>query len=266
MRIEERMTISITRLFTTTLVLVAVCSGCGYSEEEMQAKQTRIDELTQALDESAQRNADLQNKYDRLSAENAQIVERLKAQNVSVEQLQQALQQLKKREKMAEAQLATFRNMLERFKSMIASGKLRVRIVRGRMVVELAENILFDSGKADLKENGEAALTEVAAVLKTIPKRDFQIAGHTDNVPIRGRKFPSNWELSTARAVVVTKFLAEQGVPAERLSAAGHAETQPVASNDTPEGKAQNRRIEIVLMPNLDELPDLSALENLGSK
>ncbi|MBN1655588.1 MAG: OmpA family protein [Deltaproteobacteria bacterium] len=260
------MKISIIRPFTAGLVLAAVCSGCGYSEEEMQAKQARIDELTLALDESERKNADLQNKFDDLSAQNAQIAERLKAQNVSVEQLQQALQQLKKREQQAEAQLQTFRNMLERFKNMIASGKLRVRIVRGRMVVELAENILFDSGKADLTEPGQVALAEVAEVLKTIPDRDFQIAGHTDNVPIRSRKFPSNWELSTARAVIVTKFLADHGVPTERLSAAGHAETQPVASNDTPEGKAQNRRIEIVLMPKLDELPDLSALENLGSK
>jgi chemotaxis protein MotB len=144
---------------------------------------------------------------------------------------------------------------------MIASGKLRVRIVRGRMVVELSENILFDSGKSELKKEGTAALQEVAGVLSSIPDREFQIAGHTDNVPIKSAKFPSNWGLSTARAVTVARSLASQGVPANRLSAAGYAESQPVASNDTPEGRAQNRRIEIVLMPNLDELPDLSSLE-----
>jgi chemotaxis protein MotB len=144
---------------------------------------------------------------------------------------------------------------------MIASGQLRVRIQRGRMVVELSENILFDSGKADLKKEGQAALQEVAGVLASIADRDFQIAGHTDNIPIKSARFPSNWELSTARAVTVARFLASQSVPANRLSAAGYAESQPVASNDTPEGRAQNRRIEIVLMPNLDELPNLSALE-----
>jgi chemotaxis protein MotB len=133
------------------------------------------------------------------------------------------------------------------------------------MVVELAESILFDSGRADLKQDGQVALGEVAEVLKTIPNRDFQIAGHTDNVPINSRRFPSNWELSTARAVEVTRFLAEQGMTRERLSAAGYAETQPVASNDDPEGRAKNRRIEIVLMPNLDELPDLTELENMSN-
>jgi chemotaxis protein MotB len=81
-------------------------------------------------------------------------------------------------------------------------------------------------------------------------------------VPIKSRRFPSNWELWTARAVTVARFLADKGVPPTRLSAAGYAESQPVASNDTPEGRAQNRRIEIVLMPNLDELPDLSSLES----
>ena len=98
-------------------------------------------------------------------------------------------------------------------------------------------------------------------MLASIQNRDFQIAGHTDNKPIKSARFPSNWELSTARGVAVTRFLAANGVPETRLSAAGYADTQPVASNDTPEGRAQNRRIEIVLMPNLDELPDLSSLE-----
>jgi chemotaxis protein MotB len=168
--------------------------------------------------------------------------------------------ELRAKERQAQARLATFRNMLERFQAMINSGKLRVRIVRNRMVVELAENILFDSGKSDLKPEGQTALTEVAGVLASIKDRDFQIAGHTDNIPIKSRKFPSNWELSTARAVTVTRYLGANGVDSARLSAAGYAETQPVASNDDDAGRAQNRRIEIVLMPNLDELPDLSAL------
>ena len=143
---------------------------------------------------------------------------------------------------------------------MIQSGQLRVRIQRGRMVVELSENILFDSGKDALKPEGKTALTEVASVLASIQNRDFQIAGHTDNKPIKSARFPSNWELSTARGVVVARFLAENEVPEVRLPPA--MDTQPVASNDTPEGRAQNRRIEIVLMPNLDEkMPDLSSLE-----
>jgi chemotaxis protein MotB len=251
--------------YAVVFVLGACAIGCGYSEEEMQAKITQIDQLTKALDASRSREAELQSRFDKLGKENSEMMARLQAQNVSVEQLQKAVNQLKEREKQAEARLKTFRTMLERFKNMIASGKLRVRIVKGRMVVELSENILFDSGKAELKAEGASALTEVAEVLKTIADRDFQITGHTDNIPIKTHKYPSNWELSAARAVTVARYLADKGVSSERLSAAGYAETQPVATNDTPEGRQQNRRIEIVLMPNLQELPDMSALEGLGT-
>jgi chemotaxis protein MotB len=152
--------------------------------------------------------------------------------------------------------------MLGKFQAMIESGKLKVKIKNGKMVLELPSAILFPSGKARLSEEGEMTLQEVAAVLATISDREFQVAGHTDNVPLgKGHKFKSNWELSTARAVAVVSFLQEMGVKPTSLSAAGYSEYQPATSNDTDEGKAQNRRIEITLMPNLDELPDLSDLE-----
>jgi chemotaxis protein MotB len=234
----------------------------------MQVKRDRIDQLTRALDNLEQDHRELQDRFKGVASENADLTERLRQMGMSVEDSKKSVQDLNKmiedlrnKERQAQTRLQTFRNMIEKFANMIASGKLRVRIVRGRMVVELSENILFDSGKADLKKDGELALTEVATVLTSIPDREFQIAGHTDNVPIKSAKFPSNWELSTARAVRVARYLAAGGVPSSRLSAAGYAESQPVASNDTPEGRAQNRRIEIVLMPNLEELPDLSKLE-----
>ena len=107
---------------------------------------------------------------------------------------------------------------------MTDDGQLKVDTRDGRMVVELSENILFDSGKDDLKAEGKTALTEVATVLASIQNRDFQIAGHTDNMPIKSARFPSNWELSTARAVAVTRFLAANGVPERACSAAGYAE------------------------------------------
>lgn len=244
--------------------------GCGYSEEEMQAQRDRVDQLSKALDALEGKHKELQDRFKVLSSENAGMSEQLRQMGVSnedqkrsIEEMNKLVEDLKSRERQANARLQTFRNMLERFNKMIASGKLRVRIVRGRMVVELSENILFDSGKAELKTEGQQALTEVAGVLVSIPERDFQIAGHTDNLPIKSAKFPSNWHLSTARAVTVATFLGANGVPSVRLSAAGYAEQQPAASNDTPEGRQQNRRIEIVLMPNLDELPDLSKLKDL---
>jgi chemotaxis protein MotB len=255
-------------LLATVLFAGSAVPGCGYSEEEMQVKQDRIDQLSRQLDTLSGEHEKLQERFKVVAGENAALNERLRQMGMSMEDSKRSMQQLNKmveelraRERQAQARLATFQNMLEKFSKMIESGKLRVRIVRNRMVVELAENILFDSGKENLKPEGQEALSEVATVLASIKERDFQIAGHTDNIPIKSRRFPSNWELSTARAVTVTRFLAEKGVPALRLSAAGYADTQPVESNDTPEGRAQNRRIEIVLMPNLDELPDLSSLK-----
>lgn len=246
-------------LMATLLVSFAVVA-CGPSEEEMQAAKNEITQLKGKLSESEQRAAALEARLKEVSDSNSALAERLNIAGAEKGTLERALEELRAREKQAQARLQVFTEMLNKFKAMIDSGKLRVRVVRGRMVVELAENILFDSGRADLKKEGQEALTQVAGVLASIQNRDFQIAGHTDNIPIKSAKFPSNWELSTQRSVVVTKFLAEQGVDPARLSAAGYADTQPVAANTDAEGRKQNRRIEIVLMPNLDELPDLSSL------
>lgn len=257
-----------TLFFALVTALVTTAFGCGYSEEEMQVKRDRIDQLTRALDKLEQDHGALQDRFKVAASENSELGERLRQMGMSAENSKKSMQELNKlveelraKERQAQARQAVFQSMIDKFKKMVDAGKLRVRIVRNRMVVELAENILFDSGRSDLKAEGKTALTEVASVLASISGREFQVTGHTDNVPIKSTKFPSNWELSTGRAVTVTRFLAENGVPSERVSAAGFAETQPVASNDTPEGRAQNRRIEIVLMPNLEELPDLSALQ-----
>jgi chemotaxis protein MotB len=240
--------------------------GCGYGEEEYRAKVREIDRLRQELAGANRDRNTLNDRVTALGSQNEALTARLRALGEDVSSLSSNLEaaqrreaELRRQQQAAEERLATFRNMLQRFQSMIASGQLRVRIVRGRMVVELSENILFDSGRAELKPEGQTALTSVAEVLKQIQNRDFQVAGHTDNVPVRGR-FASNWELSTARAVTVARFLQANGVLPEHLSAAGYAESQPAADNSTAEGRAQNRRIEIVLMPNLDELPDLSSL------
>jgi chemotaxis protein MotB len=259
------------KAFVSALLLTALTAGaCGYSEEEMQKERDSVAKLTKALDAQEQQNKDSQDKLKALELQNVMMSDQLKKMGMNVEdqkrsmdEMNKLVEELRAKQRQAEARLATFKNMIGRFANMIASGKLRVKIVRGRMVVELSENILFDSGRADLKTEGQAALTEVAGVLASISDRDFQIAGHTDNVPIKSARFPSNWHLSTARAVTVALYLADHGVPSLRLSAAGYADTQPAASNDTPEGRQQNRRIEIVLMPNLDELPDLSQLKDL---
>jgi chemotaxis protein MotB len=121
----------------------------------------------------------------------------------------------------------------------------------------LPNDVLFDSGRTEIKRDAQATLGKIAQVLSTIADRHFLVSGHTDNVPIHTDRFASNWELSTARAVEVTKYLIARGMRPQALAAAGHGEYDPAASNDTPETRALNRRIEIVLQPNLTELPSL---------
>jgi chemotaxis protein MotB len=264
------------RLPLMCLISLAIASvGCGPSEKDLEAERARVRQLQAQLQEAEQQREDLETRLQQLRAKNEELSGRLGALGQSLEEAEgdrktlqetleetrRALDELRERQRQAQKRLDTFRNLLAKFRSMIESGQLRVRIVRNRMVVELPEGILFASARASLKSEGEATLAQVAPILREIEGRQFQIAGHTDNIPIRTHRFPSNWELSTARAVAVTRFLVDQGMPGERLSAAGYAETEPVASNDTAEGRAQNRRIEIVLVPALDELPDLSGLQ-----
>ncbi len=259
------------------LVIGLAAIGCGPSQEDLDRALAHGRQLQAQLQDSQHARDALQRHLQALQGQNQQMADRLRAlgQNVealqgersnlqsSLQETQRALAELRAREQQAQARLQTFRDLLARFRSMIASGRLRVRVVRNRMVVELPEGVLFDSGKAKLKDSGKSTLSQVGQVLSSIPNRQFQIAGHTDNIPIHTHRFPSNWELSTARAVEVARYLIDQGITADRLSAAGYADTQPVADNDTADGRAQNRRIEIVLVPNLNELPDLSSLQDL---
>ncbi len=145
-----------------------------------------------------------------------------------------------------------YEEVLQRFQSLIDGGQLTVSIVRGRMVIQLPQDILFQSGSAALAADGTRTLQEVGAVLADLPDRGFQVEGHTDDVPIATERFPSNWELSSARAMSVIRVLLASGVDPDRLSGAGYGEHQPVASNEDAEGRRLNRRIEIVMLPNLD--------------
>jgi chemotaxis protein MotB len=176
--------------------------------------------------------------------------------------MEAALAEAAAREARAAKRLQEYNSMLKQLKSMIDSGKLTVRIVRNKMVIELPEAVLFASGRAKLKKDGIRVLAELGPVLASLQGREFQVGGHTDNKPIKTQRFPSNWELSGARAIDVAELLIEYGVPGNRISAAAYADTQPSEPNETKEGRAKNRRIEIALQPNLDELPDLSGFED----
>jgi len=130
----------------------------------------------------------------------------------------------------------------------VEKGQLQVRQYKNMLSVELAEQIFFDSGSAALKEGGKDVLKTVGGALKGYENKIIRVVGHTDNVPVLKSPFPSNWELSVARATTVVRFLQDVGVPPGRMIAAGRGEYNPVAPNDTPEGRQKNRRIEIMLI------------------
>jgi chemotaxis protein MotB len=157
----------------------------------------------------------------------------------------------------ADARLAEFKAVTEKLKKMIDSGKLKVEIRNGRMIVKLPAGILFASGSAELSKDGQGAIGDVAAILKQFPDRRFEVAGHTDNVPLGPSPFKDNWELSTARAVTVTEQLIKAGMNPTKLIASGYAQFAPVRENSTEAGRQENRRIELVLLPNLAEIPGL---------
>lgn len=233
------------------MLAVGLMLTAGCKKDELRAKDARIAELESVSQDTAA--ALEQCKEDR-----ANLNTLVKGYTGEINAMEAALAEAAAREARAAKRLEEYRSMLKQLKSMIDAGKLNVRVVRNKMVVELPEAVLFASGSAKLKEEGVRVLAEVGPVLASLGERQFQVGGHTDNKPIRTKRFPSNWELSGARGIEVTKLLIEYGVPATRISAAAYADTQPVASNDTPEGRALNRRIEIALQPSLDELPDLS--------
>lgn len=134
-------------------------------------------------------------------------------------------------------------------RSALQTRDVAISELQGRLTVNILDRILFDSGEATLKPEGMQVLDEVAKVLARFESRQVQVFGHTDNVPIRLR-FASNWELSTARAVAAVRYLTEKaGVDPKRLSAVGCGEFQPIADNATAEGRAKNRRIALVVLP-----------------
>lgn len=169
---------------------------------------------------------------------------------------QQELEELRKWKSDAARRMQTFRDMSKKLQKMVDAGKLGVRVRDGRLVMRLPQDVLFPSGSAALAREGELSLMEVAVILRQFPDRRFMVAGHTDNQPVK-ETYKDNWELSMARALAVVRFMIEAKMKPENIVAAGYGEFDPLAKNTTPEGRRENRRIEIILLPDLSELPML---------
>ncbi len=214
--------------------------------------------------------ASLQQKYNNMKADRDQLKEafanatsdqsktmtemRQKNANLEAEntKLKENLSELKKKEEEVQTESNTYKQLMQEMKGEIAKGQVTISELKGKLTLDVVDKILFASGHAEVTEEGLAVLNRVIEILKNVTDKAIRIEGHTDNVRIKGmlvKKYPSNWELSAARAINVTKYLQKQGIDPALLSATAFGEYKPVVGNDTSEGRAKNRRIAIILMP-----------------
>ena len=241
------------------LFALLLLSGC--------VSQTTYDLKAKEAESLAAKTDDLEAQIKSLTA----AVEGLKKERAS---LQQDLQQEKetaqkdiaalqtkvnelsrKAEKAEQLEKATqtYQDLQKKLEKEIQEGQVQITEMKNRLTMTMVDKIIFPSGSAEISKEGQKVLDKVVSILKDIKDKRIQVEGHTDNVPIVSalkKRFPTNWELSTARATEVVRYLQEAGgLDPKLLSATGYAEYQPVAPNDTEEGKHKNRRIEIVLLP-----------------
>ena len=282
------------------LILLSACVSSGKHEaalaemdtmrqslesarEEINRNQQQIGQTEQELDAARMQNALAQEEIKRNQEKLQQTEQELESARQQIVTATDELMKLEARKQdlqselsESQAQMATLRSIenetkrrnqiyekfVIRLKTMIDGGQLTVSIEQGRIVINLPNNVLFKSGSANLNPEGKEALAQIASVLSQFSDRRFQIEGHTDNKPISSVRFPSNWELSTSRALTVVHLLTDMDVNPENISAAGFGEFRPRADNETEEGRQLNRRIEIIMLPNLDilsnELPKVT--------
>jgi chemotaxis protein MotB len=267
--------------------LVAMVCGCGYSEEEWQAQldkynrlvaqsqstEARLAETDKQLAASRQRigllEKDLQSMGVDLGELNADLATRnteLSKLSATLEEREKALAEYKKRAEQLERIKQRFELLRKKLNELTNLG-LEVKIRNNRMLISLPGDVLFASGRDTLKKEGEEILGKVAGIIKgdaSLRSRYYQVAGHTDNKPLAaGPPFYDNWGLSLMRARRVLLYLIDAedgGLPANRWSASGFADTDPIASNDSDPGRQKNRRCELVVVPSAEEVLDLKAI------
>jgi chemotaxis protein MotB len=273
---------------TTLMVLALLSTGC-VTKQTHEAALQELDRTRNSLSSAEQTIADQRNNIEaqRIEIENnrreiarsnneltelegkkavlqegyEEAQERLLASQSRLRESQSQLETLRRIEAETKKRNEIYSRFVKELQKMIDGGQLTVSIEQGRIVINLPENVLFASGRSEVNPEGKEALKQIAGVLKAFSDRRFQIEGHTDNVPIKSARYPSNWELSAERALSVLHLMIQEGVQPQNVSAAGFGEFHPRAENESKEGRALNRRIEIIMLPNLDilsnELPKL---------
>lgn len=222
----------IASVLTALLIMLFLGLWAWQRGQELAQARAELDTARAAAEKAGAAEAELK---DKLAESQARIKELQKEKDTAV-QMHQSLE--------------------DEMRGALESKDVTISQLQGKLTVNILDRVLFDSGEAVLKPDGEAVLRKVAAVLAQHPNLKIHVIGHTDNVPIKAaarHRFPSNWELSTARATAAVRFLTEQaGVAPRRAGAVGYGEFRPVADNSTPEGRAKNRRIAITVLS--DEL------------
>jgi chemotaxis protein MotB len=250
-------------------------SGCGYSQEEWDQKVRENSALTERLAAQQQQSNKCAADYGAATQELDALKNKFQERGVSLDNMSQDLEQQKqanaeyrKRAEQLEQVRQRFDLLRQKLKKLTELG-LKVQVRDNRMLIQLPGNVLFDSGKDTLKTSGLEILGQVATVLRgdaDLSQREFQVAGHTDSKPLTASPYKDNWGLSAMRARSVLAFLTTPldkkggGLDPSHWSAAGYAETDPVASNATEEGREQNRRVELVVLPNVEEMLNLNSL------
>jgi len=264
------------RLILCALVAFSVV-GCGYSEDEWKAQlekynqlKSQDDQKQQDLDAAKQRVADLTAKLQAMGVNVEQLSTEKQRLSASLDETQRALEEYKARAAQLEQIKQRFEQLRDKLQKLTSLG-LKVSIRHNRMVISLPGDVLFSSGEDKLRDEGKQVLAAVADVIKKdaqLSARYFQIAGHTDNKPLNGGQFKDNWGLSAMRARSVLVFMigppdakgSGGGLDPEKLHCAGYGETDPIADNGTDAGRQTNRRVELVLMPDVSEMLDLKSL------
>jgi chemotaxis protein MotB len=270
---------------------LVILPGCGYSEDEWQAQLAKYGQLDSQYKKEKKAREETQAELDRTKKRVADLTQELQEMGLNLDTLNQQLKQTGSEKEELSSRLEQLRKALEEYKQRAAQLEqiksrfdllrqklqkltnlgLKVEIRRNRMVIRLPGDVLFASGKDELKDAGKKVLDAVAEVIRTdaqLSKRYFQVAGHTDNKPLKGGPFGDNWGLSVMRAREVLLYLVAPtttkggggGLDGNRMHAAGYGETDAVANNGTEDGRQQNRRVELVLMPDVEEMLDLKSL------
>jgi chemotaxis protein MotB len=267
------------RSLVALVVGVAIFStggmGCGPSEEEYRAKLGEIESLKSRLAAEQAQSKKAKGELDDAAARIEELKRQLAAAgidlsnlNANMEQQARALEDYRRRAEQLDEIKKRFELLRAKLQSLTKLG-LNVTTRNNRMVIQLPGDVLFDSSRETLKKEGQDILLKVAEVIRAdsgLAARSFQVAGHTDSAPLSGGRFKDNWGLSVMRAREVLTFLIQPadkgggGLNPSKWSAAGYGDTDPVKPNDTPENKQANRRCELVIVPNVEEVLDLKSL------